>query len=97
MPVSLSHRREDRLDETEGNFDVEEIRHRVNEDRPRFLPRQRDIKSVWVEGQFEVVYILLLPHSLKAMGHDLGITVVTAGTKVVTSGGWIPCRVCPFD
>ena len=50
-----------------------------------------------VQGQFEAVFVVGLPHSLQAQRHAFGITVSTAWADLGATRQRIPSGFRPFD
>jgi phage protein U len=77
--VSLSHGREDGLDEVLGHFVVEEVRHRVREDEPRSFPPQRQVESSGPKLEVEALLVGVPGYSPEALGKGLCIAVTQPG------------------
>lgn len=58
MPVGPSHDVEDALDERERNVFVEEVAHRVYENRLRLSPVERQLQHLRLERQLETVAVV---------------------------------------
>ena len=58
---------------------VEQVAHRVDEDRLRLLPLERQVEHLRLERELEAVRVVRLPHRLQALGHPLGVAVLAAG------------------
>lgn len=97
MPVGAAHHAEHSLDERGGHVLVKEVAHGVDENDLRFLPAQRQFQDVIMDGEFEAVHVVRLPHRLQAKRHAFRVTVFAARTDLGATRCRIPRRFRPFD
>ncbi len=97
MAVSADHRIEYRLDELERHVWMEEVGHRIHEDKPRPLPLKRLVEPLRSELEIEPSLIRVAGNSSKAFGKRLGVAMSAAGAHLGTTGHGIPGRFGPFD
>ncbi len=85
---------------------VEQVAHRIDENRPWLPPTSRLVQRVGVECEPEpratsprITVVLVLPgaHRLQPLGEGQGVTVVAARGCAVAPGRGIPRRFSPLD
>ncbi len=92
MAGGLCHDGKDLLDEFNGNIQMEEIGHRIDENPAGFSPMERNVQPVGMNS--DIGELALTP---KAVGEALGIAVGTAPTDFCTAGGRVPDFITPIN
>jgi hypothetical protein len=97
MPLGCSHHLKYTLYVGQRHVVVKKIAHRVDENRLRLLPPERELKSIGVQRQSKPIRIFLLPHFLQAIRHSLGITVIASRAQCIAPRRRIPSGLCPLN
>lgn len=80
--MSFCHRSEDAADEAEGDLLMEEVTHRVHEDKSWAAPFERSLDQMRMERNVESVSVVRIPHGLEPVCHPLGIAVETSSASL---------------
>lgn len=75
---------------------MEEVAHRIDEDRAWFTPLTRLVDQLGVERQFKAVRIFRHAHRLQPFRHTLGVAVLAPGRDDVATGDGVPGGMRPF-
>lgn len=97
MPIGAHHDIEDFLDVIVGDFVVEEVAHRVDEDDLGFLPAQWDFEGLGLQRDGKSIAIGRLSHRLQPARHALRIAMLAAGADLGTASDRVPGGFGPFD
>lgn len=97
VPVRAAHDVEDALDVLDRHIFVEEIAHRVDEDRLRLFPLQRKVEHLRLKRERKAVPIVRLPHRLQPLRHALRIAVLAPRADFRATRDRVPSGLRPFD
>src|SRR5579864_5717917 len=97
VPVRLFHGVENAIDELEGDFLVEEIAHRIDEDHLWFAPPQRLIQPLWTKLEVEAIFKGVSGDPAEPLREALGVAVIAASADFRATRHRVPRRVGPFD
>ncbi len=97
MPVRHFHDVDDLFDIRVGNSRLEEIAHRINEDRFLRRPFQRLGEFFGYQSQVETPFVGVARNTAESFGEGLSVTVLAAWTDLGAAADRIPRRVGPFD
>ena len=97
MPRGLLHGAEDLSDEGEGNLLVEKVAHAVHEDRAGLLPCERQFQTLWPKSEVEALLEVVAWNATPALGKNLGIAMLAAGTNLRTTCDRVPGRIRPLN
>ena len=97
VPVRAPHHVEHALDVRERHILVEQVAHRVHEDRLRLLPLERQLQHLRLQRELEAVPVVRLPHRLQPLRHALGVAVLAARADLVAARDRVPRRLGPLD
>ena len=76
---------------------VEQIAHRVHEDRLRRAPPKRELQYLRLQGEVEPVLVVRLPRRLQPLRPPLGAAVLAARADLRAARHRIPRRLGPLD
>src|SRR5439155_19406880 len=95
VPIRPNHRVEDTPDESKRHVRMEEIRHRIHEDKPRSLPLKRLIEPLGASLEVEPPFIGVAAYAPEALSERLGVPVRAARADFRASRKRIPCGIGP--
>src|SRR6266404_4198441 len=76
VPVRLFHCVEDVIDELKGDFLVEEIAHRIDEDHLRFAPPQRLLQPLGTKLEVKAIFEGMSRDPAEPLREALGVAVI---------------------
>jgi len=76
---------------------MEEVGHRIHEDKPRPLPLKRLVEPLRSELEIEPSLIRVAGNSSKAFGKRLGVAMSAAGADLRATCHWVPRGFGPLD
>lgn len=75
---------------------MEQVTHRVNEDRSRPFPCQRLFEALWPQSEIKTILKWMSGYTAKAFGKPLCVTIVAATADLRATRNRIPRRVRPL-
>jgi len=93
----MLHHITDGLNESNGYFFVEKVRHAIDEDHPRAFPAKREVEHFRDGAQVKPLFIRVVRNTSPTFGEGLCVAVSAAFAHLRAASDWIPGCLSPFN